>query len=175
MKTYKTPLEGFIVIEPDYFEDDRGFFLESYSKQRYRNIGIKEDFLQDNHSRSKKNVLRGMHYQISRPQSQIVTVMRGRIFDAVVDLRLNSKTYGQWYGVELSENGPRQVYMAPGFAHGFQVLSDWTDMHYKVSEHYSPTDEGGIIWNDPAVSIKWPLKNPIISSKDKKLLNFKDL
>jgi len=175
MKIYKTPLVGFNIIEPDFFQDERGFFLETYHEKRYKEFGINDVFLQENHSRSKKNVLRGMHFQINQPQAQIVTVMRGCIFDVVVDLRLDSKTFGNWHGIELSDSGPRQVYMAPGFAHGFLVLSEWADMHYNVSTHYNVSDDGGILWNDPDVAIQWPVTNPIISPKDKKLKYFNDL
>jgi dTDP-4-dehydrorhamnose 3,5-epimerase len=157
MKIIQTPLEGFLVIEPDVYKDDRGFFLETYQEDRYHQAGITDKFVQDNHSRSVKGVLRGMHFQIKRPQAQIVTVMRGKIFDVVVDLRKKSKTFGQWHGVELGANiKARQVYMAPGFAHGFLVLSDFADLHYKVSGMYNPTDEGGLLWSDLDIDIKWP-------------------
>jgi len=164
-----------VIIEPDFFQDERGFFLENYHKERYNNLGIEDEFLQENHSRSKNNVLRGMHYQINQPQAQIVTVIRGNILDVVVDLRIDSKTYGKWESVELSDNGPRQVYMAPGFAHGFLVISEWADLHYNVSRNYNPSDEGGILWNDPDVNINWPSNSPIVSGKDQKLNYFKDL
>jgi dTDP-4-dehydrorhamnose 3,5-epimerase len=167
MKVIKTPLEGFLAIEPDIFKDDRGFFLETYQKERYQQVGIVDKFVQDNHSRSSKGVLRGMHFQVQRPQSQIVTVMRGKIFDVAVDLRKKSKTFGQWHGVELGENiRVRQVYMAPGFAHGFLVLSEFADLHYKVSGMYDPTDEGGLFWNDPDIGIKWPDGGFIVNQRD---------
>ena len=167
MKAIKTPLEGFLVIEPDVYKDDRGFFLETYQEERYHQAGITDKFVQDNHSRSSKGVLRGMHFQVKKPQAQIVTVMRGKIFDVVVDLRKKSKTFGQWHGVELSENNKvRQVYMAPGFAHGFLVLSDFADLHYKVSGMYDPTDEGGLLWNDQDIAIEWPGNSFIISQRD---------
>jgi dTDP-4-dehydrorhamnose 3,5-epimerase len=168
MKVIKTPLEGFLVIEPDVYKDDRGFFLETYQEGRYHQAGITDKFSQDNHSRSVKGVLRGMHFQIKKPQAQIVTVMQGEIFDAVVDMRKKSKTFGKWYGVRLNANSQqRQVYMPPGFAHGFCVLSDFADLHYKTSGEYDPTDEGGLIWNDTGVGISWPIKDPIISLRDK--------
>lgn len=167
MKAIKTPLEGFLVIEPDVYKDDRGFFLETYQEERYYQAEITDKFVQDNHSRSSKGVLRGMHFQVKKPQAQIVTVMRGKIFDVVVDLRKKSKTFGQWHGVELSENNKvRQVYMAPGFAHGFLVLSDFADLHYKVSGMYDPTDEGGLLWNDSDIAIEWPGDSFIISQRD---------
>ncbi len=176
MRVNKTPLDGFMLIEPDCFSDERGFFSEIYQEERYISVGITDKFVQSNHSRSVKGVLRGMHYQIKNPQAQIVTILRGKIFDVVVDLRNNSKTFGKWHGVELGDESPkRQVYMAPGFAHGFYVLSDYADLHYKVSELYDPDDEGGLRWNDGSVGIKWPVTTPIISSKDSANLFLKDV
>lgn len=168
MKIVAQPFSGVMVLEPDRFEDARGFFLESFEQERYRALGIIEDFVQDNHSRSRKNVLRGLHFTKHGQQAQIVTVMRGRIFDVVVDIRKGSPTFGKWYGTELSDEGPRQVYMAHGFAHGFCVLSDYADLHYKVSQRYDPSDEGGLIWNDGEVRIDWPIKDPVISARDQK-------
>lgn len=168
MKIIAQPFPGLMVLEPDHFEDSRGFFLESFEQERYRALGITENFVQDNHSRSRKNVLRGLHFTRNRPQAQIVTVIRGRIFDVVVDVRKGSPTFGKWYGTELSDEGPRQVYMAHGFAHGFCVLSDYADLHYKVSQRYDPSDEGGLIWNDSEVRIDWPIKDPVISARDQK-------
>ena len=166
MDVRDTGLSGLLLVEPKPFCDDRGFFLESFQAERYRKSGIGDVFVQDNHSRSRQGVLRGLHFQIKRPQAQIVTVIRGRIFDAAVDLRLGSATFGRWYGVELSDEGPRQLYMAPGFAHGFCVLSEFADLHYKVSRLYDHADEGGLIWNDSEVGIRWPIEEPIVSSRD---------
>jgi dTDP-4-dehydrorhamnose 3,5-epimerase len=166
MRVQTTSLSGLKLIEPRRFSDERGFFLESFHIERYRNNGITDDFMQDNHSRSRRGVLRGLHFQIKHPQAQIVTVMRGRIFDAVVDLRADSATFGGWYGIELSDEGPRQIYMAPGFAHGFCVLSEFADLHYKVSRLYDDKDEGGLIWNDQNIAISWPIQNPIVSKRD---------
>ena len=166
IKTKKTPLEGFLILELETFKDDRGFFLETFQEKNYKEVGIKDKFVQDNQSRSSKGVLRGMHFQVKRPQAQIVTVMRGCIFDVGVDLRQNSSTFGQWYGVELSDIGQRQVYMAPGIAHGFCVLSDLADLHYKVSRLYNPDDECGMLWNDSEVNIDWPSINPLIHQRD---------
>ena len=166
IKTKKTPLEGFLILELETFKDDRGFFLETFQEKNYKEAGIKDKFVQDNQSRSSKGVLRGMHFQVKRPQAQIVTVMRGCIFDVGVDLRQNSSTFGQWYGVELSDVGQRQVYMAPGIAHGFCVLSDLADLHYKVSRFYDSDDECGMLWNDSEVSIDWPSINPLIHQRD---------
>lgn len=161
-----TPLDGMLVIEPKCYQDERGFFLETYQAERYHEAGIHDTFVQDNQSRSMKNVLRGMHFQVKHPQAQMVTVMRGKVFDVGVDLRATSPTFGKWFGVELSDEGPRQIYMAPGFAHGFVVLSDWADLHYKVSRIYDAQDEGGLLWNDADVGIKWPADNPIVTARD---------
>ena len=166
IKAKKTPLEGFLIMELETFKDDRGFFLETFQEKNYTEAGIKDKFVQDNQSRSSKGVLRGIHFQVKRPQAQIVTVMRGSIFDVGVDLRQNSSTFGQWHGVELSDIGQRQVYMAPGIAHGFCVLSDLADLHYKVSRFYDPDDECGMLWNDSEVSIDWPSINPLIHQRD---------
>jgi dTDP-4-dehydrorhamnose 3,5-epimerase len=170
MKFELTHLEGILVLYPNRFQDERGYFLETFEIERYRKIGILDEFVQDNHSRSFKNVLRGMHYTVKRPQAQLLTVMRGTIFDAVVDVRENSSTYGQWFGIELSAEGDNacQVYMAPGFAHGFCVLSEFADLHYKVSQKYDRNDDAGIHYADPKVGIKWPVKTPIVSEKDLK-------
>ncbi len=166
MDVMQTELPGLLLIEPRTFRDDRGFFLESFQAERYRDHGIADVFVQDNHSRSHQGVLRGLHFQIKQPQAQIVTVIRGRIFDAAVDLRLGSATFGRWYGVELSDEGPRQLYMAPGFAHGFCVLSEFADLHYKVSRFYDHADEGGLIWDDSEVAIRWPIARPVVSDRD---------
>ena len=167
MKTTSIFLEGVLLIEPDVYRDERGFFLESFEKDRYRKVGITEDFIQDNHSRSTKNILRGLHYTKSKPQAQILTVVRGAIFDVVVDIRKNSPTFGKWFGTDLSDDSIRQIYMPPGFAHGFYVLSEYADLHYKVSQPYDSNDEGGLRWNDPDVGINWNVDSPIISERDK--------
>jgi len=173
MKVSKSKLEGIILIEPKLYADERGFFLESFEQKKYQELGIVEDFVQDNHSCSQKNVLRGLHFTKSKPQSQIVIVIRGRVFDVVVDIRKDSPTFRQWFGSELSSEGPRQIYMPHGFAHGFCVLSDWADLHYKVSGLYDPDDESGILWNDSAIGIVWPFKKPFISKRDKEYLSIK--
>ena len=167
MDLMQTELPGLVLIEPHTFRDDRGFFLESFQTERYRDNGIGDVFVQDNHSRSRQGVLRGLHFQIKRPQAQIVTVIRGRIFDAAVDLRPGSATFGRWYGAELSDEGPRQLYMAPGFAHGFCVLSEFADLHYKVTRLYDHADEGGLVWDDRDVGIRWPISDPIVSDRDR--------
>ena len=168
MKVMAQPFAGIIVLEPDRFEDARGFFLESFENHRYRALGIVEDFVQDNHSRSSKHVLRGLHFTRNRPQSQLVTVIRGRIFDVVVDIRKDSPSFGKWFGAELSDEGPRQIYMAHGFAHGFCVLSDYADLHYKVSQRYDQNDDSGLRWNDSDVGIEWPVSTPVVSERDRR-------
>ncbi|MDA8924616.1 dTDP-4-dehydrorhamnose 3,5-epimerase [Gammaproteobacteria bacterium] len=164
-----TSIDGVVLIQPNEYGDERGFFLENFKKSAYAGISIENtQFVQDNLSRSKKDVLRGMHYTISKPQAQMLTVVRGKIFDVVVDLRRNSQTFGKWYGVELGDGCPRQIYMPHGIAHGFCVLSDWADLHYKVTEEYDPLDEGGLLWNDSTIGIQWPLQNPLVGAKDSK-------
>lgn len=175
MKITPTPLEGLLLIEPRCFQDERGFFLESYQLARYRGAGINAQFVQDNQSRTTKGVLRGMHFQVKRPQAQIVTVMRGKVFDVAVDLRQASPTFGQWFGADLSDDGPRQLYMAAGFAHGFWVISDWADLHYKVDRIYDPEDEGGLFWNDPDIGIQWPGEAPHVTPRDAAYPRIRDL
>jgi len=166
MKFQNEYLSGIITIEPKYFGDERGFFLETYQSKRYKDIGIDVNFVQDNQSHSTKNVLRGLHYTINKPQAQLLTVLQGKIFDVVVDIRKDSPTFSKWFGVELEAGKKSQIFMSFGFAHGFCVLSETADLHYKVSEYYDPEDEGGLNWADPTVKIKWPISNPIISSRD---------
>ena len=166
IKVKSTPLVGFDIIEPNCYKDERGFFLETYQEEIYQAAGIMDKFVQDNQSRSIKGVIRGMHFQVNRPQAQIITVIRGSVFDVGVDLRQNSPTFGRWHGVELSDSGQRQIYTAPGIAHGFCVLSEYADLHYKVSRFYDPQDESGLIWNDFEVKINWPISNPIVHLRD---------
>ena len=166
IKVKSTSLEGFLIVEPNCYKDDRGFFLETYQEDIYKAAGITDKFVQDNQSRSIKGVIRGMHFQVNKPQAQIVTIMRGLVFDVGVDLRQNSPTFGRWHGVKLSDVGQRQVYMAPGIAHGFCVLSDLADLHYKVSRFYDPDDECGMVWNDSEVNIDWPSITPLIHQRD---------
>lgn len=168
MRIVGRPFEGIVLIQPKVYSDERGFFLECYEETRYKGLGISDDFVQENHSRSLKNVLRGLHFTRKKPQAQILTVIHGKIFDVVVDVRKESPTYGQWFGCELSDQGTRQIYMAHGFAHGFCVLSDFADLHYKVSQKYDPSDDEGIFWNDPRIGISWPISAPIVSVKDRK-------
>jgi dTDP-4-dehydrorhamnose 3,5-epimerase len=175
MQIMQTELPGLLLIEPQCLRDERGFFLESYQEDRYRAAGIMDNFVQDNQSRSRQGVLRGLHFQVKRPQAQLVTVMRGRIFDVAVDLRPGSKTFARWFGAELSDEGPRQMYMVPGFAHGFCVLSDFADLHYKVSRIYDHADEGGLLWNDPEIAIRWPIDNPALSKRDSSYPRLRDI
>lgn len=175
MKVTETGLPGLFAIEPRRFGDERGFFYESFQRDRFHNAGIDCDFVQDNHSRSSKSVLRGLHFQVRRPQAQLVTVMHGRIFDVAVDLRPRSPTFGRWYGTELSDTGACQLFMAPGFAHGFCVLSEVADVHYKVTRFYDHSDEGGLLWSDSHLAIAWPVAAPIVSVRDSAFPKLSDL
>ncbi|MEN2983916.1 MAG: dTDP-4-dehydrorhamnose 3,5-epimerase [Dictyoglomaceae bacterium] len=165
------PIKGLIIIEPTVYRDERGFFMETYNLKEFKEVGLNVDFVQDNHSRSKKGVLRGLHFQRRYPQGKLIRVIRGRIFDVAVDIRKESSTFGKWYGIELSEENKLMFYIPEGFAHGFLVLSEEAEVLYKTTEYYHPEDEGGIIWNDPDIGIKWPLEEIdeiILSEKDKK-------
>ncbi|OUD13308.1 dTDP-4-dehydrorhamnose 3,5-epimerase [Thioflexithrix psekupsensis] len=166
MKVISTPLPGVVLIQPKVFGDERGFFLENYQAQRYREYGLPDQFVQDNHSRSAKNVLRGLHFQKNYPQGKLVYVTSGIVFDVAVDIRVGSATYGRWVGVTLTAESHQQFYVPPGFAHGFCVLSDVADFHYKCTEYYHPEDEGCLRWDDPDVGITWPIAQPILSAKD---------
>lgn len=172
MKIINEPLPDLFVIQPKVYSDDRGFFLETWQKERYKEIGIKEDFVQDNWSRSTKGVLRGLHYQKDHPQGKLVSVRQGRIYDVAVDIRPESPTFGEWFGEELSDENYLQLYIPPGFAHGFAVLSEVCDFSYKCTDYYHPGDEGGIVWNDETLNINWRIENPIISEKDQYLSVF---
>ncbi|WP_413525632.1 dTDP-4-dehydrorhamnose 3,5-epimerase [Photobacterium phosphoreum] len=167
MNVTRTKLTGCIIIDPKVFGDDRGFFLENYHEDRYFDAGIKERFVQDNRSRSSKNVLRGLHFQKTKPQGKLVTVIDGEVFDVAVDLRPDSKTFGQYESVILTGENKLQFYVPPGFAHGFCVLSESADFQYKCTDYYDPSDESGLLWNDPVINIEWPLINPLLSEKDK--------
>ena len=166
MKVEKTKLDGVFIITPETFEDERGFFLESYNKDRYAKAGLNYDFVQDNHSHSSKGVLRGLHYQRTKPQGKLVRVVKGKVFDVAVDMRQTSSTFGQWESVILSEKNKIQFWVPPGFAHGFLVLSDTADFEYKCTDYYNPDDEGSILWNDPNLGIQWPIDDPKLSKKD---------
>lgn len=168
MEVIETKLEGCVIIKPNIFGDNRGFFYESYHQKRYLELaGIKKKFVQDNRSRSSKNVLRGLHFQINKPQGKLVTVTSGEVYDVAVDLRVGSPTFGKYESVLLSEENQLQFYVPPGFAHGFVVLSEIADFQYKCTDYYDPCDEGGIIWNDLDIGINWPVLEPNLSHKDK--------
>tara|TARA_B100001758_G_C18392648_1_gene603873 strand:- start:109 stop:654 length:546 start_codon:yes stop_codon:yes gene_type:complete len=170
-----TPLEGVLIIKPDIHRDDRGFFTETYSKEKYFSLGIREEFVQDNYSRSKKNTLRGLHYQIKKPQGKLVRVINGRVLDVAVDIRQDSKTFGQYFSVFLDDVNFYQLYMPPGIAHGFCVVSEFADFEYKCTDFYSPKNEKGVLWSDPDINIDWPVENPIVSSKDLTFNQLKDI
>jgi dTDP-4-dehydrorhamnose 3,5-epimerase len=173
-------LEGVLLIEPQLFPDPRGFFVESYNKRDFSTAGIKEEFVQDNHSKSQKGVLRGLHYQNPHAQGKLIRVLKGSIYDVVVDIRIGSPTFGKHIGVTLSEQSPRMLYVPTGFAHGFLVLENNTEVMYKVTDWYYPEGDAGILWNDPALDISWPLKEngiqmPILSEKDTRHPIFSEL
>lgn len=165
-----TPIKDLYVIKPRVFGDDRGFFLETYQKQDFEKLGLHYDFVQDNYSKSKRGVLRGLHYQINHPQAKCVRVIKGEVFDVAVDLRKGSETYGKWYGIKLSADNKLMLMIPRGFAHGFLVLSDEAEFMYKCDEYYHPEDEGGIMYNDSDINIEWPQVDAevLLSEKDKK-------
>jgi len=176
-KVIETPIKDLLIIETKIFKDDRGFFIESYNKRDFASIGVNANFVQDNHSMSKKWVLRGIHFQFKHPQGKLVRVISGRVFDVAVDLRLSSPAFGKWFGVELSGDNGLQFYIPPGFAHGFIALEENTHFFYKCTDFYYSNDELGIIWNDKDINIQWPLDKVdevIISEKDRKLQSFKE-
>jgi dTDP-4-dehydrorhamnose 3,5-epimerase len=175
MKTIATPLEGLVIIEPRIFGDDRGFFLETHHQQRYRECGVDRSFVQDNLSFSVKGTLRGLHFQIAKPQAKLVQALTGEIFDVAVDLRPDSTTFGNWFGIQLSEQNKYQLFIPEGFAHGFCVLSESAHFSYKCSDYYDPQDEGGILWSDQDLAIDWPIKNPLLSEKDRRFPVLADL
>jgi dTDP-4-dehydrorhamnose 3,5-epimerase len=169
MKVIPTSIPDLLILEPKIFGDARGFFFESFNQQAFNQAtGLNASFVQDNHSRSARDVLRGLHYQIQHPQGKLVRVVRGAVFDVAVDIRKSSATFGQWVGVELTEDNQRQLWVPPGFAHGFVVLSDTADFLYKTTDYYAPQYERCIAWNDPAIGIQWPVDGePQLSAKDK--------
>ncbi len=168
MRRIDTAIDDVFLIEPVVHGDHRGFFMESYHKDRFNELGITHDFVQDNHSRSRAGVLRGLHYQLGRPQAKLVRATRGRVFDVVVDLRRGSPTFGHWVGAELTEDNRRMLYSPPGFGHGFLVLSDIVEFQYKCSDFYAPEEERGIRWDDPTIAVDWPVSatEPILSDRD---------
>ncbi|MGI8455141.1 dTDP-4-dehydrorhamnose 3,5-epimerase [Pectobacterium carotovorum] len=176
MQIIDTAIHGAKIVQPKVFGDARGFFLETFEKRRYQEmLDIDVEFVQDNHSRSSKGVLRGLHFQKTNPQGKLVRVVRGEVFDVAVDIRQSSSTYGKWYGVLLSEENKTQFWLPPGLAHGFVVLSDTADFEYKCTDYYDPSDEGCLLWNDPELGIEWPITAPLLSDKDKLGKLFKDL
>lgn len=166
MQIQTTDLDGVLVLEPKVYQDERGFFVESYSARTLQRYGIETLFVQDNHSRSVKGTLRGLHYQVNQGQVKLVRVLSGAIFDVAVDIRWGSPTFGKWTGHILSAENFRQLYIPVGFAHGFCVLSDSADVAYKCSSYYAPEDERGLAWNDPTIAIDWPVSDPILSARD---------
>jgi len=166
MRFIPMELKGVILIEPDVHQDQRGLFLETYHEKKYRDAGIPGPFVQDNFSHSIRGTLRGLHYQLGQPQSKLISVTEGAVFDVAVDIRRASPTFGRSVGLELSAKNHRQLYIPAGFAHGFCVLSSTASVSYKVTDFYSPQDERGIIWNDPALAIPWPITQPLLSAKD---------
>jgi len=169
LKITPTQVPDILLIEPKIFQDERGFFYESYQRQKYREIGIDLEFVQDNHSKSLQNTLRGLHYQIRQSQGKLIRVIAGEIYDVAVDIRRNSPTFGVWVGDYLSADNKKMLWIPPGFAHGFYVTSPEAEVIYKATDYYAPQWERTIVWNDPAIAIKWPFQNasPILSDKDK--------
>ena len=170
MKKTETRLPDCFVLDPMVHGDERGFFVESWNERTFAELGLNLRFVQDNHSRSGMGVLRGLHYQVENPQGKLVRVTHGSVFDVAVDLRASSDTFGEWFGTELSESNKRMMWVPPGFAHGFLVLTDIADFQYKCTEYYSPRNDRGIRWDDPDIGIQWPLEdglNPVLSEKDR--------
>ncbi len=162
----QTSLPGVVIIEPKVFSDERGFFMESFNASDFEDAGLPTKFAQDNHSRSVQGVLRGLHYQYPTWQGKVVRVLVGKVFDVAVDIRRMSPNFGHWFGTELTSENHKQLYVPPGFAHGFCVLSPVAEMVYKTTKRYEATEDAGILWNDPDIAIKWPIDHPILSPKD---------
>jgi len=176
MNVIETRVKGVKLIEPKVFGDQRGFFLETFQRDRYQEmLDIDLEFVQDNHSRSSQGVLRGLHFQTARPQGKLVRVVRGEVFDVVVDIRPDSPSFKQWVGVTLSEENKNQLWVPPGLAHGFVVISEFADFEYKCTDYYDPANEGCLIWNDPDVGIEWPVAEPRLSAKDQLGKTFAEL
>jgi dTDP-4-dehydrorhamnose 3,5-epimerase len=167
MRVHHTAIAGVVLIEPKVFHDDRGFFLELFNENTFAAAGLPTVFRQDNHSRSSRGVLRGLHYQLMHPQGKLVTCVRGRIFDVAVDIRRGSPTFGQWVGTDLDGDDPRYLWIPPGFAHGFCVLSPVADVVYKCTRVYHGDDDRGVAWNDPSIAVPWPVRDPSISDRDR--------
>jgi len=175
MKVIEASLPGVLLIEPRVFSDARGMFWETYQAKRYADAGIASTFVQDNCSRSVRGTLRGLHYQLRHPQAKLVWVTRGEVFDVVVDIRRASPSFGRWFGTTLSGDQPRQMYIPPGFAHGFCVVSEFADFAYKCTDFYVPDDERGIIWSDQDLAIVWPIAEPLLSAKDARFPRLRDV
>ncbi|KTF19190.1 dTDP-4-dehydrorhamnose 3,5-epimerase [Pseudoalteromonas sp. 10-33] len=167
MNVIKTKIKDLLIIEPKVFGDERGFFYETFQAERYKAAGVNADFVQDNRSRSSRGVLRGLHFQKTKPQGKLVSVTEGEVFDVAVDLRPESNTFGQYEAVLLTGENKLQFFVPPGFAHGFCVLSETADFQYKCTDYYDPSDEGGLLWNDDNLAIQWPIEAPLLSDKDK--------
>jgi dTDP-4-dehydrorhamnose 3,5-epimerase len=167
LRVTQTPLSGVVLIDIDYFKDERGFFIEPWHERDFAEAGLNLRFVQEGHSRSTERVLRGLHYQdMTAPMGKLVRCTLGTIFDVAVDLRVNSPTFGRWFGGELSADTKRQIYIPPGFGHGFQALTQFVDVQYKQTGFYTPSSEGTILWSDPAIGISWPLPDPVVSERD---------
>lgn len=176
MEIETTCIEGVLLVKPKIFGDSRGYFVETWQKKRYEEIGISLPFVQDNHSKSTKGILRGLHYQKNHPQGKLVMVSLGVVFDVAVDLRKDSPTFGKWFGAILSDKNQHQLWLPPGMAHGFVVLSDIAHFHYKCTDYYHPEDEGSLRWNDPDIGIEWPTDfEPVLSAKDSIAPLFREL
>ncbi len=175
LKATKADIKDLLIVEPACYEDERGFFMEPWNKRDFSDIGITIEFVQEGHSRSKSQVVRGLHYQ-SGPASQakLVRCILGKVFDVAVDLRIRSDTFGKWFGIELSAENKKQLYIPVGFGHGFAVLDEYSEILYKQSSYYTPPLEGAVLWNDPDIGIKWPVDNPILSEKDKSAQTLKE-
>ena len=169
MKVTRSRLSGVLTIEPQVFGDQRGYFMESWQAQRYREAGIQETFVQSNVSKSAQGVLRGLHFQNPHAQGKLVSVLAGEVFDVAVDIRRGSPTFGQYESIIISEDNHKQFYVPPGFAHGFQVVSEIADVEYKCTDYYDPKGEGGVRWDDPGLAIPWPVDDPLVSAKDQAL------
>ena len=177
MKTHlvPTPLDGLVVVEIDYFQDERGFFIESWHKRDFASAGLDIEFVQEGHSRSGQGVLRGLHYQdMTAPMGKLLRCTVGRVFDVAVDLRVSSPTFGKWFGLELSADNKKQVYVPVGFAHGFATLSEFAEVQYKQTGFYTPSSEGTLSWNDPDVGVQWPIARPTLSRRDQNGMSLKD-
>ena len=175
MKVEKTEIPGVLILTPKVFEDDRGFFLESYNRKQFADAGIDVEFVQDNHSKSSKGVVRGLHFQKQFPQGKLIRAIRGEVLDVIVDIRKGSPAFGRWISVLISEENKKQVWIPRGLGHGFSVLSETAEFCYKVDEFYHPEDEGGIRWDDPQLKINWEVTSPILSEKDRELPLLKEI